>query len=95
VFNVELLELYGEDPVGRPHLAMPAPEIVDSKPSYIVSEVVDSPWYGNPVKVATSLCAILSCLERVRTRRELLGTVRDVRQYCYADCGELSEKVSV
>jgi len=27
---------------------MPAPDIVDSEPSYVVAEVVDSRWYGNP-----------------------------------------------
>jgi len=27
---------------------MPAPDIVDSEPSYVVVEVVDSRWYGNP-----------------------------------------------
>jgi len=48
VFNVGLLEPYGEDPIGRPQLAMPAPDIVDSEPSYVVAEVVDSRWYGNP-----------------------------------------------
>jgi len=26
---------------------MPAPDIVDSEPSYVVAEVVDSWWYGN------------------------------------------------
>jgi len=42
VFNVGLLEPYREDPIGRPQLAMPAPDIVDSEPSYVVAEVVDS-----------------------------------------------------
>jgi len=27
---------------------MPAPDIVDSEPRYVVAEVVDSRWYGNP-----------------------------------------------
>jgi len=48
VCNVGLLEPYREDPIGRPQLAMPAPEIIDSEPSYVVAEVVDSRWYGNP-----------------------------------------------
>jgi len=48
VFNVGLLESYCEDPIGRPQLAMPAPDIVDSEPSYVVAEVVDSRRYGNP-----------------------------------------------
>jgi len=48
VFNVGMLEPYREDPIGRPQLAMPAPDIVDSEPSYVVAEVVDSRWYGNP-----------------------------------------------
>jgi len=26
---------------------MPVPDIVDSEPSYVVAEVVDSRWYGN------------------------------------------------
>jgi len=48
VFNVGLLEPYREDPIGRPQLAMPAPDIVDSEASYVVAEVVDSLWYRNP-----------------------------------------------
>ena len=48
VFNVGLLEPYREDPIGRPQMEVPAPDIVDSEPSYVVSEVVDSRWYGNP-----------------------------------------------
>jgi len=48
VFNVGLVEPYRQDPIGRPQLAMPAPDIVDSEPSYVVAEVVDSRWYGNP-----------------------------------------------
>jgi len=27
---------------------IPAPDIVYSEPSYVVTEVVDSRWYGNP-----------------------------------------------
>ena len=27
---------------------MPAPDIVDSEPSYVVAEVVDCRWYRNP-----------------------------------------------
>jgi len=30
MFNVGLLEPYHEDPIGRPQLTMPAPDIVDS-----------------------------------------------------------------
>jgi len=45
VFNVGLLEPYGEDRIVRPQLAMPAPEIVDSEPTDVVAEVVDSRWY--------------------------------------------------
>ena len=48
MFNVGLLEPYCEDPIGRPQLAMPAPDIVDSEPSYVVAEGVDNRWYGNP-----------------------------------------------
>jgi len=48
VFNVGLLKPYREDSIGRRELAMPAPDIVDSEPSYVVAEVVDSRWYGNP-----------------------------------------------
>jgi len=48
VFNVVLLEPYRDDPIGRPQLAIPAPDIVDSEPSYVLTEVVDSRWYGNP-----------------------------------------------
>jgi len=45
VFNVGFLAPYREDPIGRPQLAMPAPDIVDREPSYVVAEVVDSQWY--------------------------------------------------
>ena len=48
MFNVRLLEPYSEDPIGRLQLAMPAPDIVDSKLSYLVTVVIDSQWYGNP-----------------------------------------------
>jgi len=37
-----------EDPVGRPQKIIPTPDIVDNEPSYVVGEVVDSRWYGNP-----------------------------------------------
>jgi len=43
--NVGLREPYHEDSSGRPQLAMPAPDIVDSEPSYVVTEVVDRRWY--------------------------------------------------
>ena len=42
------LKPYCEDPIGRPQVEEPAPDIVDSEPRYVVSEVVDSRWYGNP-----------------------------------------------
>jgi len=59
VFNVWLLEPYREEPIGRPQLAIPAPDIVYSEPSYIVKEVVDSRWYGNPkAKFPHRLCNI-------------------------------------
>jgi len=48
VFHVSLLEPYREDPVGRPQKVIPTPDIVDNEPSYVVAEVVDSRWYGNP-----------------------------------------------
>ena len=48
VFHVSLLEPYREDPVGRPQKMIPTPDIVDNDPSYLVAEVVDSRWYGNP-----------------------------------------------
>jgi len=48
VFNVGLFEPYCEDPIGRAQLVMLAPDIVDSEPGYVVTEVVDSRWYGNP-----------------------------------------------
>jgi len=48
VFQVSLWEPYREDPVGRPQRIIPTPDIVDNKPSYVVAEVVASPWYGNP-----------------------------------------------
>ena len=47
VFHVSLLEPYHEDPVVRPQKIIPTPDIVDNEPSYVVAEVVDSPWYGN------------------------------------------------
>jgi len=48
VFNVGLLEPYSEDSIGKHELAMPEPDIIDGEPSYVVAEVVDSRWYGNP-----------------------------------------------
>ena len=50
VFNVALLEPYREDPIGRSQKEIPAPDVVDNEPSYVVSKVVDSRWYGNPKK---------------------------------------------
>ena len=48
VFHVSLLEPYRDDPVGRPQKIIPTPDIVDNEPSYVVAEVVDRRWYGNP-----------------------------------------------
>jgi len=48
IFNVGLLVPYCEESIGRLQLAIPAPAIVNSTPSYVVSDVVDSRWYGNP-----------------------------------------------
>jgi len=48
MFNVELLEAYREDQIGRLQLAIPAPGMVNSEPSYVVSEVIDSRRYANP-----------------------------------------------
>jgi len=48
VFHLSQLELYREDPVGRPQKIIPTPDIVDNEPSYVGAEVVDSRWYGNP-----------------------------------------------
>jgi len=50
VFYVGLLEPYREDPKGRPKKEIPTPDILDNEPSYVVSEIVDSRWYGNPKK---------------------------------------------
>jgi len=47
-FHVSLFEHYRENPVGRPHNIIPKPNIVDNQPSYVVAEVVDSRWHGNP-----------------------------------------------
>ena len=47
VFHVSLLEPYREDPIGRPTKEIPVPDIVEEQPSYVVTEVVDSRWYGN------------------------------------------------
>jgi len=48
VFHVSLLEPYREDHVGRLQKIIPTPDIVDNEPSYVVVEVVDNRWYGNP-----------------------------------------------
>jgi len=48
VFHVSLLEPCREDPVGRPQKIISTPDIVDNEPSYVVADVVDSRWYGNP-----------------------------------------------
>jgi len=50
VFHVGLLEPYREDPSGRPQKEIPAPDFVDNEPSYVVSEIVNSLWYGNSKK---------------------------------------------
>jgi len=34
--------------VGMPQKIRPTPDIVDKEPSYVVAEVVDRRWYGNP-----------------------------------------------
>ena len=47
MFHVGLLEAYREDPIGRPVKDIPEPEIVEDQPSYVISEVVDSQWYGS------------------------------------------------
>jgi len=48
VFIIGLREPDHEDPIGRPSWGIPARHNIDSEPSYIVPEVVDSQWYGNP-----------------------------------------------
>ena len=45
VFNVGLLEPYHEDPIGRLQMEVPTLDIVDSEPSYVFSQGVDSQWY--------------------------------------------------
>jgi len=50
LFLVGLLEPYREDPNGRPQKEIPTPDIEDNEPSYVVSKIVDSRWYGNPKK---------------------------------------------
>ena len=47
VFHLGLLEPYREDPIGRPVKDIPESEIVEDQPSYFISEVVDSRWYGS------------------------------------------------
>jgi len=49
-FYVGVLEPYREDPNRRPQKEISKPDIVDNEPSYVVSEIVDSRWYGNPQK---------------------------------------------
>jgi len=48
VFHVGLVKSYHQHPVGRPQRIIPTPDTVDNEPSYVVAEVVDSQWYGNP-----------------------------------------------
>ena len=50
MFHVGLLKPYREDPNGRPKKEIPTPDIVDNEPSYVVSGIVDSRWYGDPKK---------------------------------------------
>jgi len=50
VFHVRLLEPYREDSSRRPQKEIQTPDIVGNEPSYVVSEIVDSRWYGNPEK---------------------------------------------
>jgi len=50
VFHVGLLEPYRQDPNGRPQKEIPTPDIVDNEPIYVVSEIVDCRWHGNPKK---------------------------------------------
>jgi len=53
VFHVGLLEPCTEDPNRRPQKEIQTPDIVDNEPSDVVSEIVDSRWYGNPKKTFT------------------------------------------
>jgi len=48
VLHVTLLEPNGEDHVGRSQKIISTPDIMDNEPSYVLSEVLDSRWYGNP-----------------------------------------------
>ena len=48
VFHVSLFKPYPDDPVGKPEKIIPTPDIVDNEPSYVVAELVDSRWNGNP-----------------------------------------------
>jgi len=50
VFHVGLLEPYSEDPNGRPQKEIPKPDILDNKPSYVISDIVHSRWSGHPKK---------------------------------------------
>ena len=47
VFHVGLLEPYREDAIGRTPRAIPEPDIIENEPSYVISGVVDSRWYGS------------------------------------------------
>ena len=47
MFHVSLLEPYREDPIGRSVKDIPEAEIVEDQLNYVISEVVDSRWYGN------------------------------------------------
>ena len=46
VFNVRLLEPYGEDVSCRRTKEVPTPDIIDNEPSYVIGGVLDSRWYG-------------------------------------------------
>ena len=48
IFHISLLEPDCENPVGRPQKIIPTPDIEDNEPSYVVADVVDSRWQGNP-----------------------------------------------
>ena len=48
VFHVRRFKPYRDDPVGRPQKEIPTPDIVDNEHSYVVEEVVEGRWYGNP-----------------------------------------------
>ena len=48
VFHVSLLERHHENPVSRPQRIIPTPDIIDTKLSYVVAELVESRWYWKP-----------------------------------------------